>query len=218
MHCCRRSLLMSLPDCYSLGGIESETKPALSTCKPHPSAPVAVSSTPGLSLVSPPQPMASGALCTSASPESLSTSTHPGWMQAAIPPGWAVQWPKHARLVPGWGVQGSHMDLDDVIHCRDLPSGEAGGLKPETMDHVKQHQMLMLRWLDHTLLPAQSSAFTVWIHLLCGTFTSFSSLPWHRLCWVQCDSRNPAHTSRVLVLVWISSLLPGIARSSDVVS
>lgn len=136
---------MSLPDCYSLGGIGSETKPALSMCKPHPSSPAAVSSTPGLPLVSPPQPMASEALCTSASPESLGTSTQPEWMQAAIPAGWEVQLPKHAHLVPGWGVQGSHMDLENVTHCRDLPFGEADGSKPETMDHVKQHQMLMLR-------------------------------------------------------------------------
>lgn len=124
---------MSLPDCYSLGGIGSETKPPLSMCKPQPSAPVAVSSTPGLPLVSPPQPMASGALCTSASPGALGTSTQPGWMQAAISPGCAVQLPKLARSVPCWGVQGSHMDLADVTHCRDLPSGEADRSKLETM-------------------------------------------------------------------------------------
>lgn len=69
------------------------------------------------------------------------------------------------------------MDLADVTHCRDIPSGEADGSKLETMDHVKLHQMPMLRWLDPTLLPAQSPAFTVWIHVLCGTFTSLSSLP-----------------------------------------
>lgn len=70
---------MSLPDCYSLGGIGSETKPALSMSKPQPPAPVAVSSTPGLLLVSPPQPMASGALCT---PGSVG-HPNPAWVDAS---------------------------------------------------------------------------------------------------------------------------------------
>lgn len=132
---------MSLPDCYSLGGIGSETKPALSMSKPHPPAPVAVSSTPGLPLVSPPQPMASGALCT---PRSLGTPAQPEWMQEAISPGWAVQLPKLAQLVPCWGVQGSHMGLENVTHCRALHLERQ--MDPSwVMGHVKQPQMLMLR-------------------------------------------------------------------------
>lgn len=143
----------------------------------------------------------------------VGTSTQPASMQAVISPECAVPLPKHTRLVPCWGVQDSHVDLASLAHCGDLPSGVADGSR--VGDHGPCWIAPDANAEDTGSLPALylASAFTVWFHLRYGTFASTSSLHWLHLCWQQWEPRNPAHILRDLILNWISSSLPGIARN-----